>query len=571
MRRRLFCFVIVICCLMMGCSKTPPAVSVVEEEPDGIAWFDDVTDRVGINFQHDSGPTGTYFMPQSVGSGGAFLDCDGDGRLDIYLVQNAGPKSGVTNRLYAQRADGTFEDVSAGSGLDIAGHGMGVAVGDINNDGLSDVLLTQFGGSRLFLNLGGRKFKDISEEAGLRNPTWGTSAAFLDFDRDGMLDIFIANYVDYDPSWGCTAPSGQKDFCAPKVFVGTVSKLFRNIGPRPAGEGRSTVAFEDVSVASGIGRIAGPGLGVAVADFTADGWPDIFVANDGKPNRLWINQKDGRFVDEAVSRGVAFSQMGQAFAGMGVALGDIDNDGMSDLYVSHLTSESNTLWKQGPRGFFTDQTGTWALTSTRWRGTGFGTLLADFDNNGFLDLAVANGRVQRGGSGTNTGLPEFWETYAERNQLFTNHGEGKFADASSRSDPFTKQFNVARGLACADYDGDGAPDLLVTTIAGRTRLFRNIASNRGHWVNVRAFNPKLNRDDYGAEIIVRADGKTWLRIVNPAESYLSSSSPIAHFGLGPTTTIDTIHIVWADGSKETFPAGAVDRSIQLSKGAGSKP
>jgi enediyne biosynthesis protein E4 len=553
-----------------GCTSKTATVASAVEEPEGIVWFEDVTDRVGIDFVHDAGPTGKYFMPQSVGSGAALFDCDGDGLLDIYLVQNAGPGSGKTNRLYAQRPDGTFEDVTAGSGLDVAGYGMGVAIGDINNDGLPDVLLTQYGGTRLFLNLGGRKFKEITEEAGLSNPLWGTSAAFIDYDRDGLLDLVIVNYVDYDPSWDCTAPSGQRDFCAPKVFIGTATKLFHNLGPRPAAPGRpaAPVVFEDVSVASGIGRVVGPGLGVAVADFNGDGWPDIFVANDGQPNRLWINQKNGKFVDQAVSRGVAYTSMGQAFAGMGIAIGDIDNDGLLDLYVSHLTSETNTLWKQGPRGQFVDKTGDWGLSSTQWRGTGFGTLMADFNNSGFLHIAVANGRVQRGGQAKDTGLPAFWEPYAERNQLLANTGKGKFEDISSKSDPFTGTYNVARGLACGDFNNDGAQDLLVTIIGGKARLFKNVAPNRGHWLQVRALDPKLKRDAYGAEITVRSGNQQWLRLVNPAESYLCSGSPVLHFGLGDAASIDGIDVVWPDGSRETFAGGPVDRRLVLAKGEG---
>lgn len=553
--------------LALGCSSKSQKASIAEDEPEGVAWFEDVTDRVGLNFHHDPGPTGNHFMPQSLGSGGAFLDCDGDGLLDIYLVQNAGPSSGVKNRLFAQRRDGTFEDVSAGSGLDVAGYGMGVAIGDINNDGLPDVLLTQYGGTRLFLNLGQRKFKDITAEAGLRNPMWSTSAAFFDYDRDGKLDLIVVNYVDYDPSWECTSPAGVRDFCAPKVFAGTTSKLFHNLGPGSSG---AVVHFEDVSISSGIGKIPGPGLGVVVADLNGDGWPDVFVANDGQPNRLWINRTNGTFAEEAVSRGVAYNHMGLAYAGMGVALGDIDNDGMLDLYVTHLTSESNTLWKQGPRGQFTDQTGLWELASTRWRGTGFGTLMADFDNNGHADVAVVNGRVQRGGTASGTGLPTFWETYAERNQLFSNGGQGKFVDVSSKADPYTSRFNVGRGLICADFDNDGALDLLVTAVGDRARLYRNVAPNRGHWLQIRAFDPTVNRDAYGAEVSVRAGGKKWLRIVNPAESFLSSGSPLVHVGLGATATVDGVDVLWPDGTRESFPGGPANRRVVLHKKAGIK-
>jgi hypothetical protein len=546
--------------LGLGCGREP--AQEPEDEPAGPAWFEDVTDRMGLDFVHDPGPTGDYFMPQCVGSGLALCDFDGDGRLDLYLVQNAGPKSKSVNRLYRQTPAGKFEDVSAGSGVDVAGHGMGAAVGDVDNDGKPDLLLTEYGRIRLFLNRGGCRFVDVTAESGLNNRQWGTSAVFFDYDRDGRLDLFVANYVDYDPSWPCASPSGLRDYCAPKVFQGTASKLFHNLGPRPG----QSVAFEDVSLASGIGTVPGPGLGVVAADFDGDGWPDLFVANDGKPNRLWVNRKNGTFADEAVSRGVGYTQMGHAYAGMGVALGDVDNDGLLDLYVTHLTSETNTLWKQGPRGLFRDRTADWGLTQTRWRGTGFGTLVADFDHDGLPDLAVVNGRVQRGGTGRDTGLPAFWETYAERNQVFAGAGGGKFRDVPG---PFSEPYNVGRGLAVGDVDNDGAPDLVTTAIAGKARVWRNVVPDRGRWLKVRAVDPKLGRDAYGAEVTVVTGQERRLRLVQSGHSYLSASDPVAHFGLGHADHIDAVEVLWPDGTRETFPGGAANRAVELRKGSGS--
>jgi enediyne biosynthesis protein E4 len=553
---------------LFGCWSAKPSQVNLLDETEGSVWFEDVTEALGLDFVHDPGPTDTLFMPQSMGSGCAFIH-DGDGTLYIYLLQNAGPDSKAVNRLYRQLPDGTFRDVTAGSGLDVAGYNLGVAVADVNNDGLPDVLVTQYGSIRLFLNLGGGRFEDVTTEAGLNNPLWGASAAFLDYDRDGWLDLVVVNYLDYDPKRDCHAPDGKKDFCGPNNFPGLCSKLFRNRSPVPAKDGKPTarVRFEDVSFASGIGRLPGPGLGVVCADFDGDGWPDIFVANDGQPNRLWINRRDGTFVDEAVSRNVAYTAMGKAFAGMGVAIGDVYNDGMFDLYVTHLNNETNTLWKQGPRGRFRDRTVESGLTATHWRATGFGTLMADFDLDGSVDIAVVNGRVFRGGPAKDTALG-FWETYAERNQLFANDGSGKFRDLSPANKAFCGSWNVARGLACADFNNDGAPDLLMTTTGGRARLFRNVAPNRGHWLKVRALDPQLKRDAYGAEVLVRAGDRKWLRLINPAQSYLSSSSPLALFGLGTVTQVDSILVSWPDGSREVFPGGDVDRSIVLRKGEG---
>jgi hypothetical protein len=325
-----------------------------------------------------------------------------------------------------------------------------------------------------------------------------------------------------------------------------------------------------VTLASGLGRLPGPGLGVVCADFDGDGWPDIFVSDDGQPNRLWINQHDGTFKDEAASRGVALTSMGKAFAGMGVALGDTGGSGLFDLYVAHLGSETNTLWKQGPRGRFRDRTVDAGLTTSRWRGTGFGALLADFTLDGAPDAAVVNGRTVRGGSAHATGLG-FWETYAERNQLFANDGAGKFHDISPSNKAFCGIWNIGRGLACDDYDGDGAPDLLTTSIGGLARLFHNVAPHRGHWLQVRAFDPKHHRDAYGAEVRIRAGGREQLRLVNPAQSYLCSNSPLALFGLGQATQVDAIEVTWPDGKRQKFDGGPVDCILEIAEREDAAP
>jgi enediyne biosynthesis protein E4 len=532
--------------------------SAILESP----WFHDVTAKVGLDFTHDAGPVGSYFMPQSIGSGAALFDFDGDGLLDIYLLQKGGPKSASCNRLFKQLPDHTFKDVSAGSGLDIAGHNMGVAIGDINNDGRPDVLVTQYQGVRLFLNEGNGRFRDITADAGLSNPAWGTSAAFCDYDRDGWLDLVVVNYVAYDPSWPCSSPSGRPDYCPPRVFPGTVSRLFHNRGTTPP-------RFEDVTVSSGLGRAPAPGLGVVCADFDGDGWQDIFIANDGKANHLWINRHDGTFTEEALARGLAYNVMGDPEAGMGVALGDVDNDGMFDVFVTHLREESHTLWLQGPRGLFRDQTAASGLRQLHWRGTGFGTFMGDFNHDGALDIALVNGRVSRALEPVAPELGPHWSYYADRNQLLANDGAGKFRDVSPANPELCGKWNVARGLAVGDIDGDGALDLLVTTIAGPARLYRN-AANGGHWLIVRALDPVLKRDAYGAEVRVRAGERRWLRLLQPAASYLCSSDPRVHFGLGDLRKVDEIEVVWPDGTVEMFDGCAADRVIELSKGNGRR-
>jgi hypothetical protein len=557
--------------LGLGCHKVDSAArnqphsTPVSSEVSEAPWFVDITEQVGLNFVHDPGPLGNYFMPEMVGSGAALFDFDNDGRLDIYLLQNAGPNSQSTNRLFRQGPDGRFTDVSAGSGLDIAGHGMGVAIGDINNDGWLDVLVTEYGRIRLFLNKGNGTFTDVTKEAGLDNPAWGSSACFVDYDRDGWLDLVVVNYVDYMATRPCANAAGVRDYCGPSSFPGRVTRLFRNLGTKDS----STPRFEDVTDRAGLGSRAGPGLGVFCADFNGDGWPDILVANDGKPNHLWINQRDGTFKEEAVARGIAYNAMGKAEANMGIAIGDVDGDGLFDVFVTHLTDETNTLWKQGPRGTFQDRTVTQGLASPKWRGTGFGTVLADFNHDGALDLALVNGRVKRPASmGAAGAAGSYWVPYQERNQLFANEGNGRFRDLSPGNTAFCGTPRVARGLACGDIDGDGALDLLVTSVAGPARLYRNVAPKRGHWLMIRALDPALHRDAYGAEITVRAGGRRWVQYANPGYSYLCSNDPRAHFGLGQAARVDEIQVLWPDGSAEIFPGGATDQALVLRKGEG---
>jgi len=547
-----------------GCHKPTP--TPLAGEPATPAWFREITVESGVDFVHDAGPTGTFFMPQIVGSGAAVFDMDGDGLLDLYFLTNGGPQSRSTNRLFRQLSSGRFQDVSQGSGLDIAGHNMGVAIGDVDNDGRSDVLVTQYGGLRLFHNNGGGRFTDITVSAGLHSPLWGTSAAFCDWDRDGWLDLVVVNYVDYDPSRPCSNGKGQRDYCGPGIFDGSVTKLFHNCGRAADG----TVRFEDITARSGLAQKPGPGLGVVCADFDGDGWPDIFVANDGKPNRLWLNQNNGTFTEEAVLRGLAYNNMGQAQAGMGVTLGDVDGDGLFDVFVTHLTDETHTLWRQGPRGIFRDSTRAAGLAQTATRGTGFGTFLGDFDCDGRLDLAVVNGRVYLGEPRNEAVLGPYWSRFAEPNRLWAGEGPGRFRDRSAADAAFAGDGAVSRGLVCADLDNDGGLDLIVTAVAGPARLYRNVVPRRGHWLSVRAWEPQLHRDAYGAVVAVQAGGKKWLRWLNPGQSYLCSNDPRVHFGLGEVERIESIEVVWPDGSREQFDGCPVDTFLTLSKGQGCR-
>jgi hypothetical protein len=560
--------------LVLGCGH-PPA-TVPEDNPPaptGPAWFKDVTSEMDLPFRHEAGPTDRFFMPQVMGSGCALFDFDNSGRLGLYLVQNAGPDSKATNCLYRQTAEGRFEDVSAGSGLDIAGFGMGVAVGDFDNDGWLDVYVSQYGGGRLFRNRGkdatGRwlGFEEVTAAAGVALSHWGTSCAFFDYDRDGWLDLVVVHYVDYNPSQPCGSFSGKPDYCHPSLFPGTQARLFHNRGKDASGR---WLGFEDVTVKSGLAKLRGPGLGVVCADFNGDGWPDLFVANDYHANYLWINRGDGTFTEEGVLRGVAYNGLGNVMANMGVAFADVDGDGWPDLFVTHLTEELHVLWQQTRPGYFKDRTAALGLAAPRYRGTGFGTIFADFDNDGWVDLAVVNGRVSRAQPAAGTGLPPFWTNYAERNQLFANRGDGRFRDVSTDNPAFCGTAALGRGLAWGDLDDDGGVDLVVSNVAGPAKVYRNVAPGRGHWLMVRALDPELKRDAYGAKVTVRAGGRGRVGLINPGQSYLSSGDPRAHFGLGEVTKVEEIRVDWPSGRPEAeiFACPAVDRVIVLKHGEG---
>jgi hypothetical protein len=551
--------------LATGCERHPAR--------PGAAWFEDATVRTGVSFVHEVEVSGRHLYPESIGSGAAFLDFDNDGRLDIYLIHNVGPKSAARNRLWHQQPDGRFRDASAGSGLDVAGWGNGLAVGDVNNDGLPEVLITEYDGVRLFRNLGGGRFADATGAAGLTNRNWSVPAAFVDYDRDGWLDLVVGNYLDFDPTQRCPDAKGQPDFCGPHGFRSTVTRLFRNVTSAGAGRGAAP-RFEDVTVAAGLARAPGKAMGIVCADFDGDRWPDIFITDDGLPNRLFVNQRHGAFREEAVARGAAYTGMGAAAANMGIGLGDIEGDGLFDLFVTHLTEENHTLWRQTRRGLFQDDTARAGLLNAPWHGTGFGAALADFDNDGDSDLAVVNGLVRRRAGRAPArlmaGIAPFWQPYAEPAQLFANDGAGRFVEVSAANPAFCGEAFVGRGLVCGDVDNDGGLDLLATGIGGPARLCRNVASRRGHWLGLRAVDPALGgRDAYGAEIVVQAGGRRWWRLVQPSYSYASSNDPRVHVGLGGAVAVEAIEVIWPDGTEERFPGSGLDRYLVLRKGAGT--
>lgn len=558
---------------LVGCHEhtdPPPPAAIMESQSRAASWIEDVTERWKVDFVHEVGPVGSYYMPESIGSGAAILDLDGDGRMDLFLLQNGGPTSAAKHQLYQQTDAGGFRNVSEGSGLDIPGRGMGVAVGDVDNDGRPDVLITEVDQVRLFRNLGGGRFAEITGGAGIVNPHWGTSVAFFDYDRDGWLDCLIVNYIDYSESNLCYDPQGRRTYCGPSGFPGVAPRLFRNLG-RPS-DGTVAVRFEDVTVRAGLAGLAGPGLGVVCADVNGDHWPDALIANDGQMNWLLINQGNGTFTEEAARRGIAYNEMGATQANMGVALGDVDGDGLFDVLITHLHTETHALWRQGPRGLFQDRTTRSRVAASTWRGTGFGAVFADLDSDGAPDLVIVNGAIKRHAIDPpplgKANRDPFWNGFEQRSQVFVNDGRGVFSDVSAQHLPFTGTAAVARGLAVGDFDHDGGPDLVVTRLAAPARVYRNVAP-RGHWLLVHPRLPQHgDRDAYGAEIRITAGGTVRTAWINPSQSYLCSNDPRAHFGLGSHSRVEAIEVVWPDGAEEAFGPADANQVITVRQGSG---
>lgn len=526
--------------------------------------FREITEDVGLDFVHDPGMEGKFWAPEVMGSGGAFLDYDGDGDLDIYLVQGGPlPESEsakrLPNRLYRQNDDGSFTDVTEASGLGDTGYGTGLAVGDIDNDGLVDVYAANYGPDALYHNEGGGKFENVTASAGISDDTWSASAAFCDYDADGYLDLYVARYVKHDATKSCVAEDGSTDYCSPQSFDYERDTLYHNDGDG---------TFTDVTRQAGIYGVEAPGLGIICADFTNDGLLDFYIANDGEANQLWENLGDGKFEDQAFLMGAALNSMGAPEASMGITLGDADTDGDLDLFMTHLVNQTNTLYLNDGTFGFEDASAARGLGAPSLKYTGFGTAFFDFDHDGDLDIAIVNGRVDKNPPHPGAALGDYWNVYAEPNFLLENDGTGKFTDISDQAGDFASQVEISRGLVMGDIDEDGDLDVMVTNTAGRARLFLNVAPKVGRWLMVRAFDPSTKRDAHGAVVTVTAGGKKYVRVADPCYSYLTSNDPRAHFGIPGVETYDSIHVRWPDGSEEIFPGGALDRHVTIEKGSG---
>jgi hypothetical protein len=524
---------------------TPPAPAT--EAP----WFEDGAATRGLTFVHQSGHETRYRLPEIMGGGVAMFDMEGDGDLDVLLIQSGRfPGNGPAgHRLFRNRGDATFEDVSQSHGVaGIGGYGMGAATGDYDNDGDVDVYITAFGANVLLQNDGRGRFTDVTQAAGVAGSGWSTSATFLDVDADGHLDLFVTRYLEWsdDRERECFSLTGQVDYCSPRNYdAPTTDLLFHNNG---------NGTFSDVSKSAGITTAVGNGLGVVADDVDGDGRVDIFVANDGTPNHLWMNRGNLRFEEAALTMGVAVDQDGAPKAGMGVHAADVDEDGDNDLIVMNLDTESDSFFRNDGR-LFVDATANVGLRAVSRRFTRFGVALLDFDNDGRLDLYEANGRV---GLQAETFAAD---PYAEPNLLFRGTGSG-FVEVTPRGGSSRPLIATSRGAAFGDLDNDGGLDIVVANRDAAPYLLRNVVAARGHWLLLRVLE-RSGRDAIGARVTLAAGTRRIRRDVRTGYSYLVANDPRVHVGLGDVTKVDAVEVAWPDGTTDRFGPFEADRIVEL--------
>ncbi len=528
--------------------------------PPSSISFSDVTAQAGIHFTHNAGRTGKKYLPETLGAGCAFFDFDGDGWPDILLVNGKDwtPRGRHSHpALYRNNHNGTFTDVTAGSGLDIEIYGMGVAIADYDNDGRDDVYLTALEGDRLFHNEGGGKFRDVTKGSGIQNANFGTSAAWFDYDRDGKLDVFVANYVQWtrDHDLWCSLDGATKSYCTPESYKGTRSRLYHNLG-----NGR----FEDVAERAGLGDPTSKSLGVTVLDYNGDGWPDLFVANDTQPNKLYRNLGNGTFREEGMTAGVAYGEDGVARGAMGADAADYDRSGRPHLLVGNFSNQMLGLYHNEGNGLFVDE----APSSTVGRASllclAFGVFFFDYDLDGHPDIFAANGHIE-----DEIGRVQPKVSYREAPLLFRNLGNHKFENVSGDMSTAFRRAMVARGAAYADYDHDGDLDVLIATNNGPAVLYRNDGGNRNHWLSVKLVGSKSNRDGIGAVVrVTSASGKQW-SMVRSGSSYCSQSDLAQTFGLGKDA-VASVEIEWPSGTRQQQAKVAADQRITMTEPAASR-
>jgi hypothetical protein len=549
-----------------------------------LEWFVDRAQATGLDFVHFNGMSGSFYQPEIMAPGVGLFDYDNDGDLDVYLVQGQMLGTGKTfsqavlppkgplplrGRLYRSDlhigADGArtlrFTDVTDRSGLDARGYGMGVAAGDYTNDGCVDMYLTNFGPNQLFRNNCDGTFTDVSRTSGAADAGWSVPAAFVDFDRDGWLDLFVGHYLVYSVGRhiNCFTESRLPDYCPPERYRPEPDRLYRN---------RQNGTFADVTASSGVARAFGPALGIATADFNGDRWIDIFVANDQQENQLWINQRDGTFKDMALLSGAALSATGSVNANMGVDAGDFDNDGDEDLFITELSGQGSTLYVNDGAGLFEEQSARTGIRLMTLPYTGFGAGWFDYDNDGWLDILSVNGLVTQNldALGPDNPFP-----LQQPNLLIRNLGMGKFEDVTHRAGAVFRLSEVSRGAAFGDIDNDGDVDVVVTNAAGQVRLLMNQVGSQQHWLGLRLVGTDGLRDMLGARVaVIRSEGPTLWRRARADGSYASANDPRVVVGLGRSTAVRAIQVIWPSGRVEEWSGVAVDRYTTLREGSGGE-
>ncbi len=540
-----------------------PSPSPTPPRPSGDVEFTDVTAQAGIRFKHNSGAAGKKYLPETIGSGCAFLDFDNDGWQDILLINSMdwpeSKKRRSFSALYRNNKDGTFTDVTAQAGLGVEMYGIGVVIADYDNDGWQDIYITCVGNNHLFRNLGNGKFADVTTRAGLAEPGFSTSAAWFDYDNDGKLDLFVGNYVEWSIQTDqyCTLDSKNKSYCTPQTYKGQSAALYRN---------RGNGTFENVTARAGLNDPAGKTLGVALLDFDDDGWMDLFVANDTEPNKLYRNNHNGTFTDNAVMAGVAFSEAGTARAGMGVDAADYDGSGKQSIVIGNFTNESIALYHNDGSGLFTDEASMSGIGKVSAQSLTFACFFFDYNLDGLLDIFAANGHVS-----DDISVVQPTVKYAQPPHLFHNKGKKKFEEVTARLGRALNRAIVGRGAAYGDMDNDGDLDLLITTNNGPARLLRNDNANQNDLLRVRTVGARANRDGIGAKVVVKTSkGRTVFGMVRTGSSYCSQAELPLTFGLGKPeegTTL-TIEITWPGNQKDRIADVKPNQFVTIQEGKG---
>jgi hypothetical protein len=522
--------------------------------------FNDITRAAGIHFTHNNGAYGKKFLPEAMGSGVAFLDYDNDGWQDILFVNSTDWPEHHTHAshpaLYHNNHDGTFTDVTAKAGLMVEMFGMGVAVGDYNNDGCEDIFITALGQNHLFRNNCNGTFTDVTKQAGLWGPNdFSTSAAWVDYDRDGKLDLVVANYVQWSEPNDiyCTLDGKTKSYCTPEAYKGASVRLWHN---------RGDGTFEDVTKKAGLGDPTSKSLGVAILDANQDGWPDIAFSNDTQPNKLYINNGNGTFTEKGVAAGIGFNEDGVARAGMGIDAADYDHIGYPSLLITNFSNQMAALYHNERNGLFVDEAAPTGIGRASLLTLGFGCFFVDYDLDGWLDIFLNNGHIEDGIERIQNRV-----RYAEPPHLFRNLGNGKFEEVTAAMGARFASPRVARGAAYGDIDNDGAPDIAISTNGGAAYLFHNVGATN-HRLRVKLVGTSSNRDGIGAVVKLATGSDTQTQMLRSGSSYLSSSELVLTFGLGAREQADTIEVRWPSGKSDRLTNVHADQIITIKEGSG---